>query len=118
MTTAALTRPGLGFWAGLGWFGVSTVLFRRRDPIVGSPTHSSAALCADATLADLGLGRAPSGQHVTCRIARTSLGSRDSRTSQALSVGRATRSIPRLFASSWTSGSIGSAPSTPVPTIN
>ena len=36
MTTTAPSRPRLGFWAGLGWFGISTVLFRRRDPIVGS----------------------------------------------------------------------------------
>lgn len=36
MTTATPARPRLGFWAGLGWFGLSTVLFRRRDPIVGS----------------------------------------------------------------------------------
>lgn len=36
MTTATPARSRLGFWAGLGWFGLSTVLFRRRDPIVGS----------------------------------------------------------------------------------
>lgn len=28
--------PGLGTWLELGWFGLTTVLFRRRDPIVGS----------------------------------------------------------------------------------
>lgn len=36
MTTATPARSRLGFWAGLGWFGLSTVLFHRRDPIVGS----------------------------------------------------------------------------------
>lgn len=36
MTTATPARSRLGFWAGLGWFGLSTVRFRRRDPIVGS----------------------------------------------------------------------------------
>lgn len=29
-------RPGLGTWLRLGWFGVTTVLLRRRDPIIGS----------------------------------------------------------------------------------
>lgn len=36
MTPATPAHSRLGFWAGLGWFGLSTVLFRRRDPIVGS----------------------------------------------------------------------------------
>lgn len=36
MTTTASRGSRLAFWAGLAWFGVSTVLFRRRDPIVGS----------------------------------------------------------------------------------
>lgn len=36
MTSATATRPPPRFWAGLGWFWLSTVLFHRRDPIVGS----------------------------------------------------------------------------------
>ena len=57
-------------------------------------------------------------QQVTCRIARTSCRSRAANSSQALPVGRATRSMPRRAASSRTSGRMGSAPFTPVPTIN
>ena len=30
------TRPGLRTWLELGWFGLTTVAFRRRDPIIGS----------------------------------------------------------------------------------
>lgn len=36
MITSAPPRPGPGAWLGLGWFGLTTVLFRRRDPIIGS----------------------------------------------------------------------------------
>ena len=36
MTSTVPYGRKLRFWAGLGWFGLSTVLFRRRDPIVGS----------------------------------------------------------------------------------
>ncbi len=36
MTTAIPVRPGLRDWLGVGWFGLTTVLFRRRDPFIGS----------------------------------------------------------------------------------
>ena len=36
MSTAGSVRPGLRAWLELGWFGLTTVLLRRRDPIVGS----------------------------------------------------------------------------------
>lgn len=40
MTSQAPARPrpgpGPAAWLGLGWFGLTTVLFRRRDPIIGS----------------------------------------------------------------------------------
>ncbi|MHB1011122.1 MAG: radical SAM protein [Propionibacteriaceae bacterium] len=36
MSAAGSVRPGLRAWLELGWFGLTTVLFRRRDPVVGS----------------------------------------------------------------------------------
>ena len=36
MSAAGSVRPGLRAWLELGWFGLTTILFRRRDPIVGS----------------------------------------------------------------------------------
>ncbi len=36
MVAAAVSRPRLGDWLGLGWFGMTTILFRRQDPIIGS----------------------------------------------------------------------------------
>ncbi len=36
MTPAPAAGPGPRAWLGLGWFGLTTVLFHRRDPIIGS----------------------------------------------------------------------------------
>lgn len=36
MTTPAPARPKLLAWVGLAWFGATTLLLRRRDPIIGS----------------------------------------------------------------------------------
>lgn len=36
MSAARSVRPGLRAWLGLAWFGLTTILFRRTDPVVGS----------------------------------------------------------------------------------
>jgi MoaA/NifB/PqqE/SkfB family radical SAM enzyme len=36
VSAAGSVRPELRAWLELGWFGLTTILFRRRDPIVGS----------------------------------------------------------------------------------
>jgi MoaA/NifB/PqqE/SkfB family radical SAM enzyme len=52
---ASSVRPGLRAWLELGWFGLTTILFRRRDPIVGSliVTDRCNLVCRHCAVANL-----------------------------------------------------------------
>ena len=55
VTSRAATPPGPRTWAQLGWFGLTTVLARRTDPIVGSliVTDRCNLACAHCAVANL-----------------------------------------------------------------